>query len=48
MAASRIATGRVGDRVTSFPAPHHDGNPTTVTTQITMTLPMSHEDIEAV
>lgn len=45
---TRLAVGQIGGRATAFRAAHRDGNQTPVTTVVTFTVPMSHEDIEAV
>ncbi len=45
---NRLAVGQIGDHATAFEAAHRDGNQTQITTVITFTVPMSHEDIEAV
>ena len=48
LSQTRLAVGQIGERATAFAAAHRDGNPPPVTTVVTFTVPMSHEDIEAV
>lgn len=44
-----LTVGRAGAHTASFRAAHRDvGNDTPVTTSVVLTVPMSHEDIEAV
>ena len=47
MATSDLAHGTLGGKLTSFAAAHRDSNPTAITTSVVLTVPMSHEDVEA-
>ncbi len=48
LTSADLTVGQVGRNTVSFRAPHSDVNRTPVTTSVVLTVPMSHEDIEAV
>lgn len=48
MTPTDLTAGQAGRHGVSFQAAHRDANRTPVTTSVVLTVPMSHEDIEAV
>lgn len=46
-ASTDLVFGSIAGHARSFRAPHRDGNDTPITTTVTLSVPMSHEDVEA-